>query len=89
MTASGIHAPVEGHIHFDGKDITTTSAEDRVALGISQVPEGRLIFPDMSVLENLELGAYLRNDKNGIKADLERILQFFCCAAGPAETARR
>ncbi len=77
MTTSGIHAPVEGNIHFDGKDITTTSAEDRVALGISQVPEGRLIFPDMSVLENLELGAYLRNDKNGIKDDLERIYQFF------------
>ena len=77
MTTSGIHAPVEGNIHFDGKDITTTSAEERVALGISQVPEGRLIFPDMSVLENLELGAYLRHDKNGIKDDLERIFQFF------------
>ena len=77
MTTSGINAPVEGRIHFDDKDITTTSAEERVALGISQVPEGRLIFPDMSVLENLELGAYLRNDKNGIKDDLERILQFF------------
>ena len=77
MTTSGIHAPAEGSIHFDDKDITTTSAEDRVALGISQVPEGRLIFPDMSVLENLELGAYLRNDKNGIKDDLERIFRFF------------
>ena len=77
MTTSGIHTPTEGSIHFDGKDITKTSAEERVALGISQVPEGRLIFPDMSVLENLQLGAYLRNDKNGIRDDLERIFQFF------------
>ena len=77
MTTSGIHTPTEGSIHFDGKDITTTSAEDRVALGISQVPEGRLIFQDMSVLENLQLGAYLRDDKNGIRDDLERIFQFF------------
>ena len=77
MTTSGIQTPVDGSVHFDDKDITPTSAEERVALGISQVPEGRLIFPDMSVLENLELGAYLRNDKNGIKDDLERIFQFF------------
>jgi branched-chain amino acid transport system ATP-binding protein len=77
MTASGIHAPVEGSVHFDGSDITTTSAEERVMLGISQVPEGRLIFPDMSVLENLELGAYLRSDKGGIKDDLDKIFQFF------------
>ena len=77
MTTSGIHTPTEGSIHFDDKDITTTSAEERVALGISQVPEGRLIFPDMSVLENLQLGAYLRNDKDGIRDDLERIFQFF------------
>ena len=77
MTTSGIHSPTEGSVHFDGKDITSTPAEERVVLGISQVPEGRLIFPDMSVLENLELGAYLRNDKNAVKDDLERIYQFF------------
>ena len=77
MTASGIYTPVEGSIHFDGNDITTISAEERVILGISQVPEGRLIFPDMSVLENLDLGAYSRNDKDGIKNDLDRIFQFF------------
>ena len=77
MTASGIHTPVEGSIHFEGQDITSTSAEERVALGISQVPEGRLIFPDMTVLENLELGAYKRNDKQGIRADLDKIFQFF------------
>ena len=77
MTVSGIHTPVEGSIHFEGKDITQTSAEDRVALGISQVPEGRLIFSDMTVLENLELGAYKRNDKDGIREDLDNIFQFF------------
>ena len=77
MTISGIHTPVEGSIHFEGQDITSTSAEERVTLGISQVPEGRLIFPDMTVLENLELGAYKRNDKQGIREDLDKIFQFF------------
>ncbi len=77
MTVSGIHTPVDGDIQFEGQDITQTSAEDRVVLGISQVPEGRLIFPDMTVLENLELGAYKRNDKDGITADLDKIFQFF------------
>ena len=77
MTVSGIHTPAEGSVHFDGNDITSTSAEERVTLGISQVPEGRLIFPDMSVLENLELGAYSRTDKSGIRDDLDRIFQFF------------
>ena len=77
MTISGIHTPVEGSIHFEGQDITGTSAEERVTLGISQVPEGRLIFPDMTVLENLELGAYKRNDKQGIREDLDKIFQFF------------
>ena len=77
MTTSGIHTPAEGSIHFDGDDITTMSAEERVTLGISQVPEGRLIFSEMSVLENLELGAYARNDKQGVRDDLDKILQFF------------
>ena len=77
MTTSGIHTPVEGSIHFEDRDITNTSAEERVSLGISQVPEGRLIFPDMSVLENIELGAYSRNDKQGIKTDIDKIFQFF------------
>ena len=77
MTASGIHTPVEGSIHFEDRDITRTSAEERVSFGISQVPEGRLIFPDMTVLENIELGAYSRNDKQGIKADIDKIFQFF------------
>lgn len=77
MTVSGVHGPAEGSIYFEGEDITTTSAEQRVALGISQVPEGRLIFPDMTVLENLELGAYIRNDSAGIRSDLNRIFDYF------------
>ena len=77
MTTSGIYTPVEGSIYFEDQDITQTSAEDRVALGISQVPEGRLIFADMTVLENLELGAYTRNDKQGIREDIDKMFQFF------------
>ena len=75
MTTSGIHRPVEGSIHFEDREITNTSAEERVVLGISQVPEGRLIFPEMTVLENIELGAYSRNDKQGIRADIDKIFQ--------------
>ncbi|CAI8056424.1 High-affinity branched-chain amino acid transport ATP-binding protein LivF [Geodia barretti] len=77
MTTSGIYTPVEGSIYFEDRDITQTSAEDRVALGISQVPEGRLIFADMTVLENLELGAYTRKDKQGIREDIDKMFQFF------------
>ena len=77
MTVSGIHAPVQGSIHFEGEDITRTSPEERVVLGISQVPEGRLVFPDLTVLENLELGAYTRTDKQGIREDLDKIYESF------------
>ena len=77
MTVSGVHVPGEGSIYFEGEDITTTSAEQRVSLGISQVPEGRMIFPDMTVLENLELGAYIRKDAAGIRSDLNRIFDYF------------
>ena len=77
MTVSGIYAPVQGSIHFEGEDITSMSPEERVVLGISQVPEGRLVFPDLTVLENLELGAYSRTDKQGIRADLDRIFESF------------
>ena len=77
MTISGVYAPVEGEIIFEGSDITSTSAEQRVVDGISQVPEGRLIFPEMTVLENLELGAYIRHDSGGIKTDLDKIFGYF------------
>ena len=77
MTVSGIYTPVQGSIHFEGEDITRMSPEERVILGISQVPEGRLVFPDLTVLENLELGAYSRTDKQGIRADLNKIFESF------------
>ena len=77
MTISGIHHPAQGTITFEGEDLTETSAEKRVELGISQVPEGRLIFPEMTVLENLELGAFLRKDTPGIREDLDRVFGLF------------
>lgn len=77
MTISGVNAPAEGSIEFEGEDITSTSAEERVTFGISQVPEGRLIFPDMTVLENLELGAYIRKDTSGMKSDMDKIFGYF------------
>ena len=77
MTISGIHHPAQGTITFEGENLTETSAEKRVELGISQVPEGRLIFPEMTVLENLELGAFLRNDTSVIREDLNRVFDLF------------
>ena len=77
MTISGIHHPVQGTITFEGEDLTAISAEKRVELGISQVPEGRLIFSEMTVLENLELGAFRRKDTPSIKEDLDRVFDLF------------
>jgi branched-chain amino acid transport system ATP-binding protein len=77
MTISGIHRPTQGTITFEGEDLTGISAEKRVELGISQVPEGRLIFPEMTVLENLELGAFRRKDTPVIKEDLDRVFDLF------------
>jgi len=77
MTISGIHSSTQGTITFEDQDLTNALPEKRVALGVSQVPEGRLIFPDMTVLENLELGAFHRKDKLVIKEDLERAFDLF------------
>ena len=74
-TASGLIKPTSGAIRIDGVDITKTSAQDRVRQGLVQVPEGRRIFPQMTVLENLDLGAYLRRDNTD--GDLERIYESF------------
>jgi branched-chain amino acid transport system ATP-binding protein len=76
-TISGLKKPTSGSIIFDGKDITSTSAQDRVKLGISQSPEGRRVFSSMTVLENLELGAFLRKDKKGIADDLKMVYDHF------------
>lgn len=76
-TISGLKKPSAGSILFKGKDITHMSAQDRVKAGISQVPEGRRIFSTMTVLENLELGAYLRRDKSDIGKDLAMVYERF------------
>ncbi|NLM74616.1 MAG: ABC transporter ATP-binding protein [Clostridiaceae bacterium] len=76
-TISGLKKPTNGEILLDGKDITHTSAQDRVKMGISHVPEGRRVFPTMTVLENLELGAFLRRDKDEIAKDLKKVYELF------------
>ena len=76
-TVSGLMHPQNGTIMFDGKDITRTNAAKIVELGICQSPEGRRLFPRMSVLDNLFMGAYSRNDKAGIASDMERVYKLF------------
>ncbi len=77
MSICGVTPPRHGEILFRGEPIQKRSAEDIVGLGIVQVPEGRHIFPQMSVLENLEMGAYLRRDKTGIKRDIDEVFGRF------------
>ena len=72
-TISGLEKVSGGDILLNGQSIVHLTAPKRVAMGISQVPEGRRIFADMSVLENLEMGAYLRKDKDGIREDMEMV----------------
>ncbi|MEB3336438.1 MAG: ABC transporter ATP-binding protein [Leptolyngbyaceae bacterium] len=76
-TIQGLIRPTQGTILFEGKPIETLPSEAIVRLGISQSPEGRLIFPRMTVLENLEMGAFSRRDTLGIKSELERALLLF------------
>ena len=75
-TISNIVPSVSGRIMYQDKEITKVQPHDIVKLGISQVPEGRRVFAKMSVLENLEMGAYTRNDKE-IGSDIEKIFQRF------------
>lgn len=77
MTICGINRPRKGEILWNGTPIHTLPPNDIVKLGISQVPEGRLIFPDLSVRENLDLGAFLRTDKQGIREDLDYVFDLF------------
>lgn len=74
---SGLLRPRNGAIMFKGSDISKVAPEKIVGLGISQVPEGRRVFATMTVLENLEMGAYLRKDKKGIESDLENVFTRF------------
>ena len=76
-TVSGLLHPASGDILFEGRSIAKMSAPKIVAEGISQVPEGRRIFAGMTVKENLQLGAYLRKDKDGIEKDMEAMFKRF------------
>ena len=74
---NGLNHPRDGSIHFAGKNITQEPPHDIVRMGISQSPEGRKLFPRMSVLENLEMGAFQRRDRSELKDDLERVYSLF------------
>ena len=76
-TVCGIIRPLSGHVLLDGNDITGRASEAIVALGITQVPEGRRLFPHMTVRENLILGAYRRRDADGVRRDLAWIYALF------------
>src|SRR5258706_644259 len=74
---SGLRPVASGRIRFAGQDITNLRADLRVVRGISQAPEGRGIFPGMTVLENLEMGAYARKDRKNLTPDFERVFSLF------------
>lgn len=76
-TVSGLLKPKQGKILYEGQSIGGKPAQTIVKMGISQVPEGRRVFANMSVEENLQLGAYLRKDKAGIKQDMEKVYELF------------
>lgn len=74
---SGIERIKDGTIEFDGVNISKKNPSEIVSMGISHVPEGRRVFPKMSVMENLEMGAYTRKDKAQIKKDYEKVFEIF------------
>lgn len=77
MSISGVLRPKQGSISFQGQDITKTATDKIVKLGVTQVPEGRMIFPRLSVQENLWMGAYIRKDNDKLKEDEEWIYTLF------------
>ena len=74
---NGVNHPRQGRIHFQGKDITNAPPHEIVKMGIAQSPEGRRLFPRMSVLENLEMGAFQRNDRQNFQEDIDRVFGLF------------
>ena len=76
-TASGVLDPVTGVVELDGRRIQGMAPDAIVACGMSHVPEGREVFPFLSVRDNLWMGAYLRRDKDGVAADLEKVYNYF------------
>ena len=77
MSICGIVPPRSGQIRFMGRSIVQVKPNQIVSMGISQVPEGRRIFPYLSVMENLDMGAFLRSDKGRVKSDLEYVFSLF------------
>ena len=77
MTISGILIPVEGDVIYKGESIAAAPPDRIVKSGICQVPEGRHIFPELTVKENLDMGAFLRNDKKEIKRDIDYVFSLF------------
>ena len=77
MSISGIVPPRRGSIFFKGRPIHSMTPDKIVKLGLSQVPEGRHIFPDLTVNENLDMGCFLRRDRDGIKGDIDYIYSLF------------
>ena len=76
-TISGLHKPRSGKIEFQGKSISNMPAHRIVGLGVVQVPEGRGVFPEMTILENLEMGAYLKRNRNTFKENQEKVYGLF------------
>ncbi len=76
-TISGLVRPTTGEVKFEGKNVSALSPQAIVRLGLSHVPEGRKIFQRLDVLENLEMGAFLRKDADGVKKDMERVFGLF------------
>jgi branched-chain amino acid transport system ATP-binding protein len=74
---NGLNHPRKGSISFQGKDITQAAPHDIVKMGIAQSPEGRKLFPRMSVVENLEMGAFQRDDRKEIREDMDRVFTLF------------
>ena len=84
---NGLNHPRSGRIRFEGRDITEEAPHDVVKMGICQSPEGRRLFPRMSVLENLEMGAFQRSDRAAIRESLDRV--FSLSPASPNGRTRR
>ena len=77
QTISGLLKPAQGSIYLDGVDITKIAPHKIVPMGLAQVPEGRRVFAQQTVQENLELGAYTRKDKEGIEEDMKKVFELF------------
>ena len=76
-TVTGLISPKNGHVLFEGKDITKVPAHKIVSMGMAHVPEGRRVFAELSVYENLKMGAYTRKDKNEIEESLKNVYKRF------------